>query len=185
MKRSRGIKILAAVAAFGLVAAACGSDDDSSSSDTDSSGTSAGGGTAAADADFTLFGAPTGIEGEAVQGFLDVYNEQTGSNIDFTGSDDLESQLRIRVDGGDPPEMAFLPQPGQICDYADAGALVSLEDMGFDIDQMMEDHSEYWVNLGLCEDGMHYGVPWYTNFKSNVFYHNPTFEENGNEIPET
>jgi alpha-glucoside transport system substrate-binding protein len=203
MQRSRGIKILAAVAAFGLVAAACGSDDDSGSSstdpagtaasDTDSAGTAAsdtgdgdtGGASAAADADFTLFGAPTGIEGTAVEGFLDVYNEQTGSSIDFTGSDDLESQLRIRVDGGDPPDVAFLPQPGQICDYADAGALVSLEDMGFDIAQLEEDHSQYWVNLGLCEDGMHYGVPWYPNFKSIVFYHKPTFEEKGYEIPET
>jgi len=98
MQRSRGIKILVAVAAFGLVAAACGSDDDSGSSDTDSSGTGGGGESAAADAEFTIFGAPTGIEGEAVQGFLDVYNEQTGSNITFTGSDDLESQLEKAKD---------------------------------------------------------------------------------------
>ena len=189
MKRSRGIKILAAVAAFGLVAGACGSDDDGSSdtdaSDTDSSGTSGGGDSAAADADFTLFGAPTGIESDAVEGYLDVYNQETGSNIDFTGSDDFETQLRIRVDGGDPPEMAMLPQPGQICDYADEGALVSLEDMGFDIAELEANHSEYWVSLGLCDDGMHYGVPWYPNFKSIVFYHQPTFEENGYEIPET
>jgi alpha-glucoside transport system substrate-binding protein len=176
--------MVAALAVFGLAAAACGSDDDDGSSDTDSSGTS-GGDSAAADAEFTLFGAPTGIEGSAVEGFLDVYNETTGSNITYTGSDDLESQLRIRVDGGDPPEMAFIPQPGQICDYADAGALVSLEDMGFDIDELKENHSEYWVNLGLCDDGNHYGIPWYPNFKSIVFYHKPTFDEMGYEIPET
>ena len=120
-----------------------------------------------------------------MQGFLDVYNEQTGSNIDFTGSDDLESQLRIRVDGGDPPEMAFLPQPARSATTPTHGALVSLEDMGFDIAQLEEDSSEYWVNLGLCDDGMHYGIPWYPNYKSIVFYHKPTFEENGYEIPET
>ena len=184
MQRSRGIKVLAAVAAFGLLAAACGSDDDDGG---DGAETTDGGGgdSAVGGAEFTLFGAPTGVEGDALQGFIDVYNEETGSNITFTGSDDFESQLRIRVDGGDPPVMAFTPQPASICEFADQGALVSLEEMGFDIAQMEEDHSEYWMNLGVCEDGNHYGVPWFPNYKSIVFYNKPAFEEGGYEIPET
>ena len=163
MQRSRGIKILAGMAAFGLVAAACGSDDsessdtsasdtsasDTSASETDSTGTGGGGDSAAADAEFTLFGAPTGVEGDALAGFLDVYNEETGSNIEFTGSDDFESQLRIRVDGGDPPAVAVAPQPASICEFADQGALVSLEDMGFDIAELEADQfGKFWVDLG-------------------------------------
>jgi alpha-glucoside transport system substrate-binding protein len=194
MKRSRGIRVIAALAVFGLAAAACGSDDDGGSSDTDSSGTTSGtsdggddsgGDSAAGDAEFTLFGAPTGVEGEALAGFIDVYNSETGSNIEFTGSDDFESQLRIRVDGGDPPAVAFTPQPASICEFADQGALVSLEEMGFDIAQMEADHSTYWMNLGLCDDGQHYGIPWFPNYKSIVFYSKPVFEEGGYEIPET
>jgi alpha-glucoside transport system substrate-binding protein len=134
MQRSRGIKVLAAVAAFGLLAAACGSDDDDGGADTTTAGgTDDGGDALSRDASFTLFGAPTGVEGEALSGFIDVYNETTGSDIQFTGSDDFESQLRIRVDGGDPPAVAFTPQPSTICSFADEGALVSLEEMGFDI----------------------------------------------------
>ena len=194
MQRSRGIKILAGMAAFGLVAAACGSDDsgssdtsasDTSASETDSTGTGGGGDSAAADAEFTLFGAPTGVEGDALAGFIDVYTEETGSNIEYTGSDDFESQLRIRVDGGDPPAVAFTPQPASICEFADQGALVSLEDMGFDIAQMEADHSAYWMNLGACEDGNHYGIPWFPNFKSIVFYDKTVFADGGYEIPET
>jgi alpha-glucoside transport system substrate-binding protein len=194
MQRSRGIKVLAAVAAFGLLAAACGSDDDDGGGTTDTAGGGettdggdgdGGGDGAAADAEFTLFGAPTGVEGQALSGFIDVYNEEVGSNIQFTGSDDFESQLRIRVDGGDPPAVAFTPQPASICEFADQGALVSLEEMGFDIAEMEANHSQYWMNLGVCEDGQHYGVPWFPNYKSIVFYHKPTFEEGGYEIPET
>jgi alpha-glucoside transport system substrate-binding protein len=189
MQRSRGIKVLAAVAAFGLLAAACGSDDDDGGadggSDTTADGADDGGDGQSRDASFTLFGAPTGVEGEALAGFIDVYNETTGTNIEFTGSDDFESQLRIRVDGGDPPAVAFTPQPGTICSFADEGALVSLEDMGFDIEQMREDHSAYWMGLGECDDGEHYGIPWFPNYKSIVFYHEPTFTEMGYEIPET
>jgi alpha-glucoside transport system substrate-binding protein len=185
MQRSRGIKVLAAVAAFGLLAAACGSDDDDGGADTTTDGADDGGDAQSRDASFTLFGAPTGVEGEALAGFIDVYNETTGTDIEFTGSDDFESQLRIRVDGGDPPAVAFTPQPGTICSFADEGALVSLEEMGFDIEQMKEDHSAYWMGLGECDDGQHYGIPWFPNYKSIVFYHEPTFTEMGYEIPET
>jgi len=135
--------------------------------------------------EFTLFGAPTGVEGDALQGFLDVYNAEKGTDIQFTGSDDFEAQLRIQVDGGNPPEIAVTPQPGTICDLADQGALASLEDMGFDVAQLEADSSAYWVNLGLCDDGQHYGIPWFPNFKSIVFYHKPTFEAQGYEIPTT
>jgi alpha-glucoside transport system substrate-binding protein len=182
MRRSRGIKLVAAVAVFGLVAAACGDDDDSGGGGDTTEAPDGGGASTAA---FTLFGAPTGVEGQALQGFVDVYNAETGSNITFTGSDDFEAQLRIRVDGGDPPAVAFTPQPGSICTFADEGALVSLEDMGFDIAEMEENHSKFWMDLGVCADGEHYGIPWFPNFKSIVFYHEPTFEEMGYEIPET
>ena len=57
--------------------------------------------------------------------------------------------------------------------------------MGFDIAEMEASHSKYWMDLGLCSDGNHYGIPWFPNFKSIVFYHEPTFTENGYEVPET
>ena len=185
-------KLLALLAVLAMLVAACGGGDgggDDTTADGGSDSTTDGGGAAgdceSAGADFTLFGAPTGVEGDALQGYIDVYNETCGTNITFTGSDDFESQLRIRVDGGDPPAVAFTPQPGSICEFANEGALVSLKDMGFDIAEMEANHSKFWMDLGVCEDGNHYGVPWFPNFKSIVFYHQPTFEENGYEIPET
>jgi alpha-glucoside transport system substrate-binding protein len=135
--------------------------------------------------DFTIFGAPTGIEADAIEGFLAAYNAEKGTDIGFTGSDDFEAQLRIQVEGGNPPDIAFTPQPGTVCNMAEDGALASLEDMGFDIAEMETNHSKYWMDLGLCEDGKHYGVPWFPNFKSIIFYHKPTFESQGYAIPET
>jgi alpha-glucoside transport system substrate-binding protein len=171
--------------ALALIVAACGGGDGAATTaDGGGTGTTAGGGTEVG-AEFTLFGAPTGVEGEALQGFIDVYNEATGSNITYTGVSEFEQQLRIQVDGGDPPAVAFTPQPASICAFADEGHLVSLEDMGFDIAAMESNHSKYWMDLGLCEDGNHYGIPWFPNFKSVVFYHMPTFEEGGYEIPAT
>ncbi len=164
-----------------LVAAACGGDGDGEGDD----GTTAPGEEGAAPADFTLFGAPTGVEGDALEGFLDAYNEATGSNVRYTGSDDFETQLRIRVEGNDPPDVAFVPQPASICVFAGDGQLASLEDMGFDIAAMEENHGKFWMDLGLCEDGEHYGIPWFPNFKSIVFYNQTAFADGGYEVPET
>ena len=199
-------KLWAVLAVLAMVLAACGGDDEgggdttadggtdttadggtdtTGDGGTDTTGEGGGGEAEEVGAEFNLFGAPTGTEGEALQGFIDVYNETTGSNITFRGSTDFENELRIAVDGGNPPEVAFTPQPASICAFADDGLLVSLEDMGFDIAAMEENHSKFWMDLGLCEDGNHYGIPWFPNFKSVVFYHTPTFEENGYEVPET
>lgn len=188
----RKFKWLLLLVAFAMIVAACGDDsgDDTTAAPDDGGGTETTADAGSGDdmmvgAEFTLFGAPTGVEGEALQGFVDVYNETTSSNITFTGSDDFEAQLRIRVEGGDPPAVAVTPQPATICAFADDGVLVSLEEMGFDIAEMEANHSKFWMDLGLCDDGQHYGIPWFPNFKSIIFYHEPTFTANGYEIPET
>ncbi|HUG32390.1 MAG TPA: ABC transporter substrate-binding protein [Acidimicrobiia bacterium] len=181
MKRTRWL--IAVFAVLAMVTAACGGDAEGDDTTTTANGGDDGGDSVGAE--FNLFGAPVGVEGEALEGFIQVYSDATDSNISYRGSADFEQELRIAVDGGDPPAVAFTPQPASICSFADDGHLVSLEDMGFDIAAMEENHSAYWMGLGQCDDGNHYGIPWFPNFKSVVFYHMPTFEENGYEIPET
>jgi len=169
MSKTRIGGFLTLLIVFAMVAAACG--DDSTTGEEKTS--------------FVLFGAPTGAEADAMNGFLQVYNEAEGTDISFVGSSSFEEQLRIRVDGGNPPAVAFVPQPGSICPFVELGALVSLEDMGFDIAEMEADHSKFWMDLGLCEDGEHYGVPWFPNYKSIIFYNKPAFDAAGYTIPAT
>ena len=178
---------MAALMALVLILAACGDGDgDAGGTTTTAAGGGDGdGGVDMSEADFTVFGAPRAAEGDALQGFLDVYNEQKGSDINYEGSDDFENQLRIRVDGGNPPAVSFTPQPASICDFAEDGHLASLEEMGFDIAEMEENHGKFWMDLGLCEDGQHYGIPWFPNYKSIVWYNSEVFEQGGYEIPES
>jgi alpha-glucoside transport system substrate-binding protein len=183
MKRQR--KLLALVAMLAMVLAACGGGEGAEDGATTTGEGGEGGAGDASAADFDIWGAPTGVEGDALAGFVDAYNAEVGSSITYNPVAEFEEQLRIQVEGGDPPEVAFTPQPSSICAYADEGVLVSLEDMGFDIAAMESNHSKYWMDLGVCDDGNHYGIPWFPNFKSVIFYHEPTFTENGYEIPET
>lgn len=175
-------RLFALLSVLALVIAACGDGEGDGATTTAEGGD---GGGEASEASFDLWGAPTGVEGDALAGFIDVYNAEVGSSINYNPVAEFEEQLRIQVEGGAPPEVAFTPQPSSICSYADEGHLVSLEDMGFDIAEMETNHSKYWMDLGLCDDGNHYGIPWFPNFKSVIFYHEPTFEEAGYEIPET
>ncbi|MEX2504897.1 MAG: hypothetical protein WD378_08600, partial [Egicoccus sp.] len=55
-------------------------------------------------AEVSVFGAPTSIEGDAINGVIEEYfNQPTGANAFYEGSDSFEQQVQIRVDGGNPP----------------------------------------------------------------------------------
>ncbi|MEA3511634.1 MAG: ABC transporter substrate-binding protein, partial [Actinomycetota bacterium] len=175
-----------------MVAAACSSDDSETTTtaaaggdDTTETTAAMSEGTDMAGAEFTLFGAPQAAELDAAIGFVDVYNSEKGSSITVEGSDSYETQIRIRVEGGNAPVVSFTPQPSMVCEFADMGELISLEDMGFDIAELEATRGKFMMDLGLCDDGKHYGVPWYPNFKSIVFYNKAVFAEKGYEIPTT
>jgi alpha-glucoside transport system substrate-binding protein len=182
MKRSRWL--IALFACLALVVAACGGDGGDgttttageagdSYTDVDVSGT-----------EVSVWGAPTGDEGDSIQATFDVYAAAEDATVDWVGSDSFEQDLRIAVDGGAPPDIAITPQPGSICEFADAGDLVSLEDMGFDIAALEAAHGAYLIGLGEC-GGSHYAIPTNTNYKSIIWYNKPAFEAGGYEIPTT
>jgi alpha-glucoside transport system substrate-binding protein len=171
---------------FALVVAACGGDDDDAGGDDggETATTSADGeGADLSGTSVSVFGAPTGDEATAFDNTFAVWNEETGGEAVYEGSDSLETQLPIRVDGGNPPDIALLPQPGTICGYSED--LVSLEDMGFDIAALEEVHGSFFIALGECDDGQHYAIPTNANMKSLVWYNKPLFDGNGYTVPET
>lgn len=188
MKRTKWLLLLVV---FAMVVAACGSDsDDDTTTTTADGGGGEGTGNEYTDVDVSgtqvsVFAAPTGDEGASIQATFDVYNEATGGTVTYEGSDDFEAQLRIRVDGGNPPDIAITPQPGSICTFADAGEIVALEDMGMDVDALIAAHGQYFMDLGKCADGKYYSIPTNANYKSIVWYNKPAFDTAGYAIPET
>jgi alpha-glucoside transport system substrate-binding protein len=188
MKRAKSLLVLVV---FAMIVAACSSD---SSDDTTTTAADGGGGddmtneytdVDVSGTEVSVFAAPTGDEGASIQATFDVYNEATGGTVTYEGSDDFEAQLRIRVDGGNPPDIAITPQPGSVCVFADAGEIVALEDMGMDIAALEAAHGSYFMNLGVCADGKHYSIPTNANYKSIVWYNKPAFDAAGYTIPET
>ncbi len=184
----RAWKLFVFLAVLSLIVAACGDGG------ADETTTTAGDGGDGGDVSYTdvdvsgtevsVWGAPTGDEGASIQATFDVYGEAEGATVTWLGSDSFEQDLRIAVDGGAPPDIAITPQPGSICEFANSGDLVSLEDLGFDIAELEAAHGAYLIGLGEC-DGSHYAIPTNTNYKSIIWYNKPAFEAGNYEIPTT
>lgn len=110
------------------------------------------------------------------------FTDCTGIEIAYEGSGEFEAQLPVRVDGGNAPDIAFVPQPGLVKRFADAGKLKSL---GADTKAMAEQNMPAdWLKYGTV-NGTLYGVPLGANVKSFVWYSPKTFKEKGWEVPTT
>jgi alpha-glucoside transport system substrate-binding protein len=110
------------------------------------------------------------------------FEDCTGITIDYEGSGEFEAQLQVRVDGGNAPDIAFIPQPGLLATFAKAG---KLKEASADVKANAEkNYSQDWLRYATV-DGKLYGAPLGSNVKSFVWYSPKMFQEKGWEIPET
>ncbi len=110
------------------------------------------------------------------------FTECTGIAINYEGSGEFEAQLQVRVDGGNAPDIAFIPQPGLIKRFADAGKLKAVS---ADTKTKAEaNYSADWLKYATV-NGQLYGAPFGSNVKSFVWYSPKTFTEKGYKVPTT
>jgi alpha-glucoside transport system substrate-binding protein len=173
-----------------LVAAACGDDDDDGgatgdTSDETTEDTGDGGVELLENTgSVNLMSAGQPNEVEAYQVIFDeLINSETDYDVEIEVNDAIVEQVQIRAEGG-TLDTAAVPQPGVVQGLAASGDLVSLEDLGMDIDALTELVGEDFMELGVFE-GEHYGVPTNINLKSMVWYPKAAFDDAGYEVPET
>lgn len=137
----------------------------------------------------TVFGPWLGPDKDLVESVLAYFEEATGANVEYAGSDSFEQQIVIDTQAGSPPNIAVFPQPGLAADLASKGDLVPLDD---ETKQWVLDNyaaGQSWVDLGTFEgpDGQEafYAFPYKVDVKSLVWYVPENFEEMGYEVPET
>ncbi|MCZ6740140.1 MAG: ABC transporter substrate-binding protein, partial [Actinobacteria bacterium] len=125
----------------------------------------------------------TGDEAAAFRQVLAGFTQKTGINVDFESVEqDLPTILSGRVDGGDPPDVAVLAQPGLLKELATLGELVPVESaVGSSVDQ---NYARVWRDLGSV-DGTLYGVFFKGANKSTVWYDVKVFEAHGLAPPKT
>ncbi len=161
------------VAALAFVAAGCGGGDD--------------GGTAEGSEDVTgsistmaTWGGDEQADFQAViDGFKELYPNVT---VKYTsGGDNLAPLLSTAVEGGNPPDIACIAQPGLLKGFADQGKLQPIDDLRSAI---VDNFPEAVADVGSF-DGTQYAVMFKGSNKSTVWYNVADFEEAGVTPPET
>ena len=182
MASRRRLATMATVLTISLLAAACGDDKKDSGTSGSADTTTAAGGDKQFDGQtVTVFSSIRDVEADRLEAAWAAFEEETGIDIQHEGSATFEDDLKLRVDGGDSPDLAFIPQPGLLATLAADGKVVPLENLKADVEA---NNIGGWVELGTV-DGKFYAPPFGANIKSLVWYSPAAFEEAGYAIPTT
>ena len=172
--RKRWLAVATLVGALALAAAGCGGDDD-------------GGGGVEGSEDVTgnisVMAIWSGAEQESFEAVIAGFNELFPNvTVKYTsGGDNLGPLLSTAVQGGNPPDIAAIAQPGLISQFAEQGALQSIDDLRPEI---VDNFGEAVADVGAV-DGTQYAFLFKGSNKATIWYNVADFEEAGVEPPET
>ena len=205
-RRRSFVAVGSAMAVVALLAAACSSSKPkatntpttsgggSSSSAAAPSSSSGGGSAAPAGCDaykaymghsgttVTMFGSILSPESDSLNKSWAEFEQCTGITIKYTGSNDFESQLPVQVQGGTPPDLAIIPQPGLLAQMVSTGA-VKKPPQGV-VDNEDKYWNKAWKQYGSV-NGTFYAAPQSANMKSLVWYSPKAFAAAGYTVPTT
>jgi alpha-glucoside transport system substrate-binding protein len=181
---------LAGTLSAGLVfsVAACGDSGD------DGDGASTGASASAIDcAPYTKFG---DLKGKTVSVYTSIvtpedtpqidsykpFEQCTGVTIKYEGDKSFETQVLVRAKAGNPPDIAYVPQPGLLKQLVATGkAVAAPPETEANVDKFW---SKDWKSYGTV-DGKFYAAPLGANVKSLVWYSPGEFKDSGYAVPTT
>jgi ABC-type glycerol-3-phosphate transport system substrate-binding protein len=129
--------------------------------------------------------------GDEEAGFREVLNkftEETGIPYSYEGNRDSTVVLKSRVASANPPDIAILPRPGEVANYARQGALIPLnqgqKDDILPSSLLEANYGPAWIDLGTV-DGKFYGLIVKANSKSTFWYKPTSFTKLAVKTPDT
>ncbi|WP_055591104.1 ABC transporter substrate-binding protein [Streptacidiphilus griseoplanus] len=194
--RARTALVLTAATALALTAAGCSSSGGGSGNhSTPAPGGGASSPTAGASSSdslqlpdlhgksLTVAAIWTGSEQKNFQKVLADFTKRTGASTKFVPTgDNVSAFLGSKVQGGAPPDVAFLPQVGVLQQFAKAGWVKPLSP---EVDAALSaNYGKGWKDLGAY-NGKQYGVYFKAANKSTVWYNTKVFQDAGVTEPKT
>ncbi|MDO9173741.1 MAG: ABC transporter substrate-binding protein, partial [Actinomycetota bacterium] len=129
----------------------------------------------------TILSSIRDVEAERLEAAWADFEAETGIDIKHEGSATFEDDIKLRTEGGDSPDLAFVPQPGLLATLVAGGKVVPLTNLKADVEA---NDIAGWVDFGTV-NGEFYAPPFGANIKSLVWYSPAAFEEGGYAIPTT
>lgn len=129
-----------------------------------------------------IFGGYGEAQAAAFQQALTEWGEANGIEVTFTSLASFDTDIKVKIEAGQEPDIAMWPQPGGLKALA-ADNLVPLDEV-IDVSIPQSTLVPGWDTLAVV-DGKLYGLPVSANQKSLVFYNPAAFEANGYAVPTT
>lgn len=127
-----------------------------------------------------IFGGYGEAQAAAFQQALTEFGEANGIEITFTSLATFDTDIKVKIEAGQEPDIAMWPQPGGLKALA-VDNLVPLDEV-IDVSIPKSTLVPGWDTLAVV-DGKLYGLPVSANQKSLVFYNPSAFEANGYAVP--
>jgi len=180
---------LAGTLSAGLVlgAAGCGSSKDTGGTSTNASASSID------CAPYTKFG---NLKGKTVTIYTGIVTPEdtpqkesykpfencTGVTVQYEADKAFETQILVRARAGNPPDVAFVPQPGLLNQLVASGKAVEPPaDVVANVDKFWGKEWKAYATV----DGKFYAAPLGANVKSLVWYAPKDFKDSGYQVPTT
>ena len=112
------------------------------------------------------------------------FEDCTGAKVNYEGSKEFEAQLLVRLEAGNAPDIAYIPQPGllkTIVEKYPDKIVPASEGTVANVDKYF---SPSWKDYGTV-NGTFYAAPLGANVKSFVWYSPTMFSDAGYEVPTT
>jgi alpha-glucoside transport system substrate-binding protein len=124
-----------------------------------------------------------GDELESFKAMVKPFEDSTGIKINIESTRDINAVLTTRVIAGNPPDLATLPNPGVMREFALQEKIIPLEENSF-IEKIKSEHGQSWFELGSYDEKL-YGIFIKAALKSLVWYNPQAFNAAGYQIPKT
>ena len=131
----------------------------------------------------TVLGAISGEQQAQLEAALQPFEEKTGIEVIYEGTDAFTTLLPVRIDSNDAPNVAMFPQPGLMRSLAEEGALVPLDEV-LSREELAQYYPESWIELSEVNNQV-YGIWYRAAVKSLVWYVPEQFRQAGYEPPKT
>jgi alpha-glucoside transport system substrate-binding protein len=175
-RRNRGLAV-GALCVSTVLLAGCLQSEDGGGGNGDPGSTESG------DGQVQILGAFPGEEAEGFEAALAPFEEQSGIEVTYTPSTDFTTEIRTRVQGGNPPDVALFPQPGLAAEMGRNGDSLPLNDL-IDVGAVQQTVIPGFLDPVTVE-GKVYAAPMRMAVKSIVWTSAPDFEEAGYAAPAT
>jgi len=160
--------------------AACSSDDNASPGGGGSGGS--GGEGEQLGGTISILAVYADAEQESFMAMIQPWADEHGVEIQYSSTRDINAQLTTQIAGGNPPDIAGLPGPGPMAQFARDGDLVPLTDV-IDMDTYSSQYDSGWINAGTVDDQL-VGIFTKVSVKGLIFYNPQAFEAAGYTVPE-